>query len=143
MTVDGYRLIYLPDGTDLAAAVAEPMWAPGTPTIIAGHPRLRAVVHTSLSKPFVLLLRWGDGTDLAELDRRVRSGTHTDEDFAGCVSASVGTQRCRACDGSTHAVLPDGGTPPSSPERWRQNPLQKQCAHCGQDTLAYLERLTP
>lgn len=88
---------------------------------------------------YVLLLRWADGTDLADLDHRVATGQHTDADFDSCVSAYVGSRRCRHCGERTTAVLPDPGTPPSSPERARQHRSRNECPHCGHLTLSYFE----
>lgn len=139
ITIDGYQLVYLASGTRLDAVRPDHPVDQATDDLLLRHPRIRGAIHSSLNRPMLLLLRWPEGTDLSALDERVRTGTQTASDFDQCVSAYVGRQRCRVCGGTTRAVLPDAGSPPSSPERWRRNPVHRLCPLCGAESLAYLD----
>lgn len=142
MTVEDYTLVYLPGGTDLGDLTAPPAQGAAL-RALAEHPHLRAVLHVRTGRPFLALLRWPPGTDLGALDQRVVSQESAEEDFSTCVSAYVGTQRCRSCEHSTLCVLPDAGLPPSGPGRWAHHPIRRGCPHCGVESLSYLALAHP
>lgn len=99
------------------------------------HPRVRRVLTTLLrrSPKFYGALHWSDGSDLRELDRRVRNGMATDHDFSGALLSQLTSVVCLQCEGQFRALVVDGGQPlfaQTRAERLRKHIFQNQCPSC-------------
>jgi hypothetical protein len=99
------------------------------------HPRLRRVLTTLIreSPLFYGVLHWNEGTDLQEVDRRVRAGVAGPVDFEGAVYAELRTIVCRCCEAQVRVLAVDPGQAlfaSSLASRLRGHQFQKACPIC-------------
>lgn len=120
---------------------------------LASHPRMRRVLwrlrdpHWKVgapgwetkSKSYGFLhsaLHWWDGTNLDELDSRVRRGEADEQDFSGCVAGEPRSIRCLRCTASIDVVIVHTGDGPvglADQVRVDRHRYYRQCPSCGQD----------
>jgi hypothetical protein len=134
--VEGRELTYFPAGEGITVLASEVV---GLDRIedqgLLEHPRVRRVLTTLVrsSPKFYGVLHWSDGTDLVSLDRKVRDGTVTDEEFAGALLAEPRTIVCTSCGAQIRCLAVDTGQAlfaRSLVERLRNHQLEKTCPVC-------------
>ena len=82
------------------------------------------------------VLHWSDGSDLAELDTKIRNKSATDDDFAGALLAEPRTIVCRRCEAQLRVLTIDTGRAlfsGSLADRLRKHTLIRACPACGSD----------
>jgi hypothetical protein len=98
-------------------------------------PHVRRVL-TTLIRPEPKIygaLHWSDGSDLAELDRKIELGTATDDDFAGALLGQPMSITCPNCNAQLRVLAVDGGQAifgRTLAERLRSHEIKRSCPEC-------------
>jgi hypothetical protein len=140
--------VYYPAGAVLDRADV-PDADPEDDALVRDHPRLRRILVRLLpAGPLnLMVLHWGDGSDLDALDELLGAGGTGVEQFANAVAGQFAQHICAQCEmwfrvvDSESSLTLGLGIPL---ENVRRHGFQNNCPNCGAPTRrALLEFLTP